>query len=252
MALPIESGETYILNNVRHGLVADGKTGNVVGEKADGSVLQVWGFFLNDNGLWTIRSGNGKYLSTQDNLSTNGTVLVLTDEETVQWKVKNDSGTAGSINIYYSTGGHGVDLAQSKESYPIHLWYGGGPGNQVWRPDPIPKKAAVSYTGKFNYLNNAKDTNIFVIFPHGIVSTGLLYIFGTWTITSHKSLNAQIKEAALIQLDESGTAFTADAGYYVWKGKTTDNWKSFDLEIWHQTDKEPVSTQKVELFVQRV
>lgn len=70
---------------------------NVVGEKADGSVLQVWGFFLNDNGLWTIRSGNGKYLSTQDNLSTNGTVLVLTDEETVQWKVKNDSGTAGSI-----------------------------------------------------------------------------------------------------------------------------------------------------------
>jgi len=252
MALPIESGETYILTNVRHGLVADGKTGNVLGGKADGSVLQVWAFFLNENGLWTIRSGDGKYLATQDNLSTNGTHLVLSDEESVQWKVKNDSASVGSINIYYQNGGHGIDLAQSKEDYPIHLWYGGGPGNQVWRPDPIPKKTSVAYTGKFNYWNNATEENIFVVFPNGIVPTALVYIFGTWTKTSHGSLKAAIRESALIQLDESATSFTADAGYYVWKGKTTDSWKTFDLEIWHKTDKEPVSTQTVKLFTQRV
>lgn len=116
---------------------------------------------------------------------------------------------------------------------------------------PPPPNPSVAYVGKFNYWKNALDENIFVIFPQGVVPGGLVYIFGTWTKTASGYEKAAIQSATPIVLDVFEQSFVSDTGYYTWKGKTNDGWKSFDLEIWHGTEEKPRSTQTLKIFPQK-
>lgn len=116
-------------------------------------------------------------------------------------------------------------------------------------PPPL-HNPSVAYTGKFNYWKNALNENIYVIFPQGITPNGLVYIFSTWTKTASGSEKAGIQSATPMVLDAFKTTFVADTGYYTWKGKTSDGWKTFDLEIWHGTEEKPRSTQTLTLFPQ--
>jgi len=195
-------------------------------------------------------------LTPQDEQLKDGTLLAFSPNKSykTQYLIQNDASSPGCISI--RMGGFGVDLASSKAGSLIHLWSHkrAGTGNQVWRPDLVPpkpeEKLSIAYTGKFHYRKNALNENIYVIFPHGIIPKGLIYIFSTWTVTASGYEKAPIEVSTLIELDAAEKSFVADAGYYVWKGKTTDDWKTFDLEIWHQTDTEPVSTQTVTLLTQ--
>jgi len=262
MSLPIQDGATYILSNDKQGLVADGFSyiPNIRGEKKNGTPAQEWTFSVDDktNSYWFIKNGNGKYLApdTASKSLSNGTLLTLSDDRSTSWKVVNQVQTPGTINILDTSGIFGADLASSTPGYNIHLWRhsNGGPGYQTWRPDlvapPKPPKVepSIAFTGKFKYRKNDIEENIFIVFPNGVVPNGLMYILTTWAETDNK---APFASATPIKLDTE-TGFVTDAGSYVWKGKTKDNWKTLELEIWHSEGLEPglkaVSTQILNVY----
>jgi len=234
--------------------VADGSNlDEIRGLWETGSPAQEWTFSFN-NVFWEIKNGTGKTLALSRGGSRpqDGQVPDLSNFSNAIWAVEQDEVT-GYINI--SRDGYHLALTeQPTYGRNIALWSDYGERHHNWSLVPVPPRppkveaSSIVFIGKFNYWENALNENIFVVFPHGIVPNGLVYILGTWTITSHKSKKAAIKTECLIQLDETKTSFVADAGYYLWKGKTNDDWKTLEFSIWHQKDKVPVSTQILEVF----
>lgn len=99
-----------------------------------------------------------------------------------------------------------------------------------------------SYIGTLRYSTYASNENIYVIFPEGVRDKAIVYIFGTWTKSRLGTSKASIDVIKPMSLDASNTAFTVDDGYYTWTGKTTNNWKRFDLTIQQGTDQSPKQT----------
>ncbi|KII84906.1 carbohydrate-binding module family 13 protein [Plicaturopsis crispa FD-325 SS-3] len=135
--MSIQSGQTYVLTNVKGGTALDlsgGDNKSLIGFQNHGGGNQQWQLSQENSG-WVFRNvGTGKYLGVEGRAD-DGVPVVAVDSPFI-WNIWPDEKDGSVYRVFVPNTAYNIDLSDHGNSEPgtkVTLWWKWEGTNQTWR-----------------------------------------------------------------------------------------------------------------------